>query len=142
MAGQASPLRLAATGIDLSSRARFEVGATADIDVATEVVVATLVIPSLIVVTSGVLLFGAAQTVVGTNGTALQQRIRKGAVDGTILADTGALAATAADLFSETIVGVDASPALPGQAYVLTITTADNTANTAVTLPTLAAIII
>jgi hypothetical protein len=116
----ALPLRLSAAGVDLSPRVLTTGVVVASPTDDAETIVASLTIPGNLVVPSGILLRGWGAFTVGASGADVNLRLRKAAVDGTILAATGAVTVAAADLGALAVDGFDTAPALPNQVYVLT----------------------
>lgn len=71
----------------------------------------------------GVLLLGMAAFTVGTSGTAVTIRLRQTGLAGTVIYNSGALTGgvAAGNLLCLDVQGLDPSPVLPGQVYVLTL---------------------
>jgi hypothetical protein len=136
------PIRIAASGIDLSGRFVESVAVVASPAAAAETIIAqTAALPEEVLV-SGVLLSGWAAFTVGTNGTAARLRLRQTNVAGAIVADTGALTGgiAAAGLVALGVQGKDSSPAAAGQVYVLTLQVTAGSAPSTVSATSLRAI--
>lgn len=69
---------------------------------------------------------------VGTNGVSILGQIRRGTSTGTVIASTGAITATAANLDSVSTQGVDQVAFSPGQAWVFCLTIASGSATSTV----------
>lgn len=136
------PTRLSAAGIDLSPRARHTAVVSASPADDAETVIASLSIPGNLPTTLGCLLFGWVAFTVGASGTAVTVRIRKSTVAGTVVAATGAVTFTAADLGALAVQGLDATPALPNQVYVVTLEVADGAAESTVSGVDLVALVV
>ena len=136
------PIQIGAAGLDLSGREGDTATVAASPAAAAETVIATFVLPTDVVVEHGVLLFGFAAWTVGTNGTAVTLKIRQTGTSGTTIKSTGAITSTAANLDARAIMGVDSSPALTGQTYVLTATVTGGSAQSTVSAVELIAIVI
>ncbi len=130
----ADPIRITSSGVDLSDRFAASTTVVASPAAAAETIIASLTLAGNLSVKTGVLLTGWAAYTVGTNGTAVQLRLRQTAVAGTLVAASGALTGSqhgAAILTVDDIQGLDASPVFPGQVYVLTMqVTAGSAAST------------
>lgn len=87
---------------------------------AAETIIAQVAVPGGITIVSGVLVSGWAAYTVGTSGTAVQLRIRRTNVAGTVVANSGALTRAATNLAADDCMGFDALPP-DGQLYVLTM---------------------
>ena len=111
-------------GIDLSGRFFVTTAVVASPAAAGETIIASLTVSANAALTSGVWLAGWAAYTVGTNGTAVQLRLRQTNVAGTVVGNTGALTGSqhgAAILSADDVNGFDAAAVLPGQTYVLTM---------------------
>lgn len=136
------PIRDTAAGLDLSPRVfttTTVVGSPAD---ATETIVASVTISGDIAALLGVILIGFAAFTIGTNGTAINARIRRTNAAGTVVVASGAIQGTAANLSERQIVAVDTGPTLPGQVYVMTLTVTGGTAASTVSAATLVALVV
>lgn len=123
--------RLSGEGVDLSSRIARTATVAASPAADAETIIATLTVSRDVTAFAGCKVDAFAAYLVGASGTAVQFRIRKTDVSGTVLKATGALNVTAADLRSVALVAFDTAPTLPGQVYVLTmIVTAGAAAST------------
>lgn len=116
------PMRLLADALDLSPRVKRSATVTGSPAAASETIVATAPGVGDVAVGLGVLIIAYAAVTVGTSGTAVTWRIRQTDASGTVIKSSGPKTATAANLIDELIVGVDTSPVLPNQVYVLTLT--------------------
>jgi len=127
------PIRFSASGLDLSQRFVASNSVVGSPSAAAETIIASVTVAQREAIATGVFLFGQAAFTVGTNGTACRLRLRQTGLAGTTLADSGALTGgvAAAALLSLPLNGLDASPVLPNQVYVLTLTvTAASAAST------------
>lgn len=114
-------MRLSAVGVDLSKR-YFRTGTVvASPAAAAETIVGSLTIDDDVAIQKGVALFGWCALTVGASGTAVNMRIRKTDVAGSVVAASGGTTVTAADLIERGLLGFDTSPVLPGQVYVVTL---------------------
>jgi hypothetical protein len=109
--------------LDLGPRYVFSTTVAASPALAAETIIATLPQLGDLAISKGVVLDGWAAFTVGTSGTAIRLRIRRTDVNGTVVADTGALTGgvAAAALVAQDVCGVDTGATLPGQVYVLTL---------------------
>jgi hypothetical protein len=138
----ATPLRLNAGGIDLTPRVQHTATVAASPATNAETTIASLTISGNLATGLGVLLVGFAAFTVGTSGVSVNLKLRQTDTSGTTIKATGAITYTAADLGSLTIVGLDASPTLPGQVYVLTMTVASGAAASTVSAVSLVALVV
>jgi hypothetical protein len=138
----ADPIGVAGGRVDLSRRIQSTNTVVASPAAASETIVASLTIVDFLSVAAGVLLEGFAALTIGTSGTSCTMRIRQTNVGGTIVGNTGALNAAATNLIGPSLNCFDASPVLPGQTYVLTLTIAAGVAPSTVTACQLLAIIV
>lgn len=131
MPGPASPIRLSALGIDLAPRVQYSKTVAASPSAATITTVCSLTIDGNLAANTGILLIGWGAFTVGTAGVSVLLQIRRTDTSGTVIASTGAVTYTAADLGSLSLSGFDTGPTLPGQVYVLAATVASaNAAST------------
>ena len=137
-----APLRLNAAGLDLTGREADAASVSASPADATETIIATVTSDTDAAVLHGALVIGYAAFTIGTSGTAYTLRIRETNVSGTIVKSTGTIAATAADLVSATIVGVDTGATATGQVYVLTLQVANGAAESTVSSVELVSLLI
>jgi hypothetical protein len=138
-------IRQAGAGVDLSSRLVTSTTVVASPAAAAETIIAQLTVSTNLAVQSGVDLTGWAAYTVGTNGTAVQLRLRQTGLAGTLIAATGALTGSqhgAAILSADDVEGFDAAPVLPGQVYVLTMQVTAGSAASTVSAVKLRAIVI
>lgn len=130
----AEPIRQNAAALDLSPRVNITTTVVASPAAAAETIIAQLTIGANVQAVNGVDLTGWAAYTVGTNGTAVQFRIRQTNVSGAVVGNSGALTGSqhgAAILSADDVEGFDSSPTLPGQVYVLTMqVTAGSAAST------------
>jgi len=130
----ADPIRITSSGVDLSDRFAASTTVVASPAAAAETIIASLTLGANLSTKLGVLLTGWAAYTVGTNGTAVQLKLRQTNVSGTTVAATGALTGSqhgAAILSADDIQGLDTAPVFPGQVYVLTMqVTAGSAAST------------
>jgi len=138
----ANPIQLSAEGVDLSPRVFRSATVVGSPATSAEVVVAQISIGPELAVGLGVLLFAYATLTVGTDGTSIVTRLRRDSLTGTVIKASGATNATAAQLVDRAIQGFDATPTLPGEVYVLTLTVAAASAASTVTATELVGIVI
>lgn len=142
MSPVANPIRISAAGIDLAGRVRRTNTVAASPALAAETVIATVTFEPLVPVGLGVLVMGFAAFTVGASGVSVNLKLRQTGTSGTTIKATGALTYTAADLGSGSVIGIDTSPSLPNQVYVLTMTVASGAAESTVSAVELVAIAI
>lgn len=142
MAGPATPLRLSAAGVDLSPRVQSTTTVAASPTASTITAVASLTVSGNIASNGGVVLLGYGSFTVGTSGVSVLLQIRKTDTSGTVVGTTGAVTYTAADLGSLSVLGLDTSPTLPGQVYVLCATVASGAATSTFSAVQLTAIVL
>jgi len=119
-----NPITLGSYGIDLSQRFAVSVAVVASPTAAAETIIAQVTIPNFggLAINSGVLLYGWAAYTVGTNGTAVQLKLRQTNVSGSTVAATGALTGSqhgAAILSADDINGFDSGAGVA--TYVMTM---------------------
>lgn len=136
------PIKLASEQIDLTDRVGRSTTVVASPAAAAETIICSATIPGGLRAGQVVLLFAFAAFTVGTSGTAARFRIRQTNASGTAVADTGALTVTAADLRSNTVIGIDAAEALTGQTYVLTLQVTNGAAASTVSSAALVALVL
>lgn len=88
---------------------------------AAETTVAQTVVGGVAGATSRVLLIGFLALTVGTSGTAVRIRLRNGSITGTVVGDTGALTAVAANLIAPGVLGFDTPGDVSSLTYVMTV---------------------
>ncbi len=117
------PIKITADQIDLGPRMFFTSAVTGSPAAAAETVVATLNITGDIAASKGVFLFGQMAYTVGTSGASARYRLRQTGTSGAVIFDSGATTQgiVAAALINDSVQGVDTTPVLPGQVYVLTL---------------------
>lgn len=138
----AFPGRLSGTGLDLSPRFTRTATVVASPSAATETIIASLTIPNPVQVNTGILLIGYAAFTAGTAGVSANLRIRQTDASGTVIKASGAVTVVAASLYDRCIAGLDASPTLPAQVYVLTLTVGSANAASTVSAVEFAALVI
>jgi hypothetical protein len=136
------PIEVTAAQIDLGQRFDRSTVVVASPALAAETIIGTLTANTDESVTEGIDLDGWAAYTVGTSGTAATLRIRRTDVNGTVVASSGAVTRTAAQLVEHAVQGFDASPALTGQVYVLTLQITAGAAVSTVSAVKLSAMII
>lgn len=141
------PIRYDSTGFDLSERFFQSSAVVASPAAAAETIIASITLTGDLTVTAGILLSGWAAYTVGTNGTAVQFRIRRTNVAGTLVVASGALTGSqhgAAILSADDINGFDPIPvlAVPNSIYVLTMQVTAGSASSTVSAVLLSAIVI
>lgn len=138
------PQRYESSGFDLHNRFLASTTVVASPSAAAETIIAQVTVAEPEAVISGVMLDGWAAFTVGTSGTAVNLRIRRTNVSGTIIAATGALTGgvAAGNLLAQDLAAFDASPTLPGQVYCLTMQVTAGAAASTVSAVRLAAIVV
>lgn len=136
------PIVRSGAGVDMSSRFVRSVTVSASPAAATETTIASITIPGNVVQALGIELIGFAAFTVGTNGVSVNLKIRQTNTSGSTIAATGAVTATAANLGSLYVAGLDTAGVIPGQVYVLTMTVASGSASSAVSAVYLRALIV
>ena len=136
------PIRYNSVYFDLATRFQSTQAVAGSPALAAETVIATLTLDSFndIAVVKEIRLTGWAAFTVGTSGVSAQLRIRQTSVAGTVVADSGATSATAAQLGVRDVLGVDATPGVG--VYVLTLQVASGAAASTVSAVQLAATIV
>lgn len=142
MTGPATPIHLAAGGIDLSPRVQRTTTVVASPTDATETIIASLTINGNLALGAGILLIGWGAYTVGTNGVSCNLKLRRTDASGTTLAATGAVTRTAANLASGSVWAFDTGATLPGQVYVMTATLASASAASTFSAVQLTAIVV
>jgi hypothetical protein len=107
---------------DVSARVIASNTIVASPALAAETIICTVEVTANLWTKVGVFLVGWCAFTAGTSGVSANLRIRQTSVTGTVVAASGAVTVVATDLYSPSIVGVDASPVLPNQIYDLTLT--------------------
>jgi hypothetical protein len=115
------PIRNNVLFTDLSARFLSTQAVVASPALAAETIIATLALTGSgdTALVSGIQFDGWAAFTVGTSGTAATMRIRQTNAAGAIVATSGALSVTAANLVQESVQGFDATPGVG--VYVLTL---------------------
>jgi hypothetical protein len=147
MASQLQTIQVSGAGVDLSPRFAANNTVVGSPALAAETVVCSLpAIQSAVVTASGVMIFAQIAYTVGTSGASARYRIRQGvaAGAGTVIFDSGVTTAgvAAAGLVIENMIGFDASPTFPGQAYCLTLTVGSGAAVSTVSAASICAVIV
>jgi hypothetical protein len=137
-----NPIQLAGAGVDLSKRIQETHTVVGSPATNAETIVASLTITDDLVVGRGVFLEAAISYTVGTSGVSGTLKIRQTNTSGATIASTGALTIVATNLRSDAVQGVDASPTLPGQIYVVTLTIGSGAATSTVSAVSLFATIV
>lgn len=127
--------------LDLSPRIVTTTTVAGSPALAAETVIATLQFQGNLSLVQGAMLDAYAAFTVGTTGTAAQLRIRQSTVAGSIVANSGALTAVAANLVGIPLSGLD--PAPPATlVYVLTLQITGGSAVSTVSAVSLRAIMV
>jgi hypothetical protein len=129
-------------GVALGDRVFRSATVVASPAAADETIIASVSIPQDIAVGLGILVQGFAAYTVGTDGVSANFRIRRTNVAGTIVKATGATTKVAAQLHTDSILGLDTGGALPNQVYVLTMIVASGSAESTVSAVELVAIVL
>jgi hypothetical protein len=137
-----NPIQLAGAGVDLSKRIQETHTVVGSPATNAETIVASLTITDDLVVGRGVFLEAAVAYTVGTSGVSGTLKLRQTNTSGATIASTGALTIVATNLRSDAVQGVDASPTLPGQIYVVTLTIGSGAATSTVSAVSLFATIV
>lgn len=136
------PITDTAGGLDLSLRVVRSSTVVASPAAAAETTICTITVTGDIVVNQAVGLEGWAAYTVGTNGVSGQLRLRQTSSAGTLIADSGAVTRTAAQLVEQSVFGQDTAAVLPGQVYVLTLQVASGSAASTVSAVYLRAFVV
>lgn len=136
-----SPVRIISDDIDFSDLLWVDTSVDASPAAAAETIIATLTVAITLRQSQEVLLAAWAPFTVGTNGTAATLRIRRTNASGTVVATTGALTVTAANLVAPVALGVDSQTSeVTNQVYVATLQVTNGSAASTVSAVTLAAL--
>jgi len=138
------PIRYDSQGLDLSKRVQVYSTVDASPAAAAETTIATLTLAGFAdtPIVAGAFVFGWAAYTVGTNGTAVQFRIRRTSIAGTVVADTGAMTGSqhgAGILQADDVNGFDAAPVA---VYLLTMQVTAGSATSTVSKLVLGTILI
>lgn len=136
------PIVRSAAGVDLSARFFRTSTVGASPAAATITAVATLTLTADLIQNLGIMLWGQCAFTVGTNGVSVLMQIRQTNTTGTVVATTGAVTATAANLGSLSCQGIDLAGTLPGQVYVVCLTVASGSASSTVSAVNLSALVV
>jgi hypothetical protein len=117
------PDRISLTGnaVDLSRRIQETHTVVGSPATNAETIVASLTITDDLIVARGVFIEASIAYTVGTSGVSGTLKIRQTNTSGSTIATSGAVTIVATNLRNDTIQGVDPSPVLPGQIYVVTL---------------------
>lgn len=134
-----TPIRFSGVDVDLASRIAVSATVVASPAAAAETIIASVTLPNGFRAAEQVLLDGWASLTVGTNGASARYRIRRTDINGTVVADTGALTGgvAAAGLVAQDIAGVDQTSVA---VYVLTLLVGSASAPSTVSAVRLSAI--
>jgi hypothetical protein len=115
------PIKQSAVFIDLSGRFQSTQAIVGSPALAAETIIGSLAVAGFgdTAIVSGVQFDGWAAFTVGTSGVSATLRIRQTNASGTVVATTGALTVTAANLVQISVQGFDATPGVG--TYVLTL---------------------
>ena len=137
-------IQVSGNRVDLSGRIADSTTVVASPAAAAETIICSLALPAFnqAAVISKVFLDGWAAFTVGTNGTAIQLKIRQTNVSGTVIVASGALTGgiAAAALVAQDIQGSDASPGVG--TYVLTLQVTGGSAASTVSAVSLRALVV
>lgn len=136
------PIVRSAAGVDLSTRFFRTSTVGGSPAAATITTVATLTLTADLIQTLGIHLWAFVAFTVGTNGVSVLMQIRQTNTTGTVIASTGAVTATAANLGSLSCQGIDTAGVLPGQVYVVCLTVATSSATSTVSAVNLSALVV
>lgn len=136
------PIKMNSVFVDLTTRFQSTQTVGASPSAGSETIIGTLTLASFndIQVVTGIRLHGWAAFTVGTSGVSANLRIRQTDVNGTVVVASGATTATAANLETVSVAGLDATPGVG--VYVLTLTVGSGAAASTVSALHLGAIII
>ena len=136
------PIRYDSVAFDLSNRFQSTQTVAASPATNAETIIATLTLANFndIAVVNGIRLHGWAAYLVGASGTAVTFKIKQTDTSGSVVAQTGALNVTAADVRFGEVIGKDAAPGVVK--YVLTMTVTGGAAESTVSAVHLGAILI
>ena len=118
------PIAYDSQRLDLTKRVQVYKTVDASPALAAETVIGTLTLTGFAdtAVLSGVLLNAWAAYTVGTSGTAVTFRIRQTNGSGTVVATTGALTKTAANLYADDVNGFDSGAGVAAYAFTMQVT--------------------
>lgn len=136
-----APERINARGVNLSTRFVASKTVVASPSANAQTIIASVTLPLNVQVFTAVELYGWAALTVGTSGASIDAIIRQTDTSGTVIADSGAVSATAGNLYTVQVAGIDAAPAA-GQVYKLTLTIASGAAASTVSAVYLRALIV
>lgn len=136
----AEPIQLGGVALDLSPRVFVSETVVASPAAADETIIASVVVGGNLSTALGVLLTGFAAFTVGGSGVSVNLKLRQTDASGTVVAATGAVTYTAADLGALTVHGLDNGQVAARQVYVLTMVVASGAAESTVSAVTLSAI--
>lgn len=136
------PIQYDAARLDLSPRVFRSTTVAGSPAAAAETTVCTLTCTGDIAVIAGIVLIGWYSVTAGTNGVSLVTKLRRTDTSGATVATSGAITAVAASLYTQSIVGFDTGPTMPGQVYVMTLTVASASAASTVSAAGLVALVV
>lgn len=119
-----TPIQHSGLVLDLAPRVQINKTVAASPSAAAITTVCSLTIDGNLAVSTGILIVGWGAFTVGASGVSVLLQIRRTDTTGTVIASTGACTFAAGNLGSLTLQGLDTSPTLPGQVYVLCATVA------------------
>src|SRR5579859_2720486 len=126
------PIALSSEVLDMSARFVESHAVAASPAGGSITTICSLTISADLVVTKGIFLEAFAAYTVGTNGVSGLLQIRQTNTTGTVIATTGALTVTAANLVAASCQGIDTAGVLPGQVYVVCLTVGSGSATSTV----------
>lgn len=129
-----APIQIGGDVVDLSKRIAFNATVVGSPIAGSAITtVCTLTFPNFnnLQNVSGVFLEASCALTVGTSGVSILMQIRQTGTVGTVVATTGAVTATAANLYSPSVQGVDTAPLAAG-VWVVCLTIASGAAATTI----------
>lgn len=136
------PIQYGGAAVDLSPRHKRTSTVTGSPAAAAETIIATLSLTNDVAVMSGIIVYGYCAFTAGTSGVSATLKLRQTDTSGTTLKTSGAVTVVAASLYDRAIVGFDASPVMPTQVYVMTLTIGSGSAASTVSAVELGALIL
>lgn len=116
-----APIQVSGEHVDLSPRVLSTSTVSASPAAGAETVICTTTALGDIATALGVLLIGTISFTVGTSGVSATIKIRRTNVSGTVIYNSGANTVTAAQLWTETVQGIDTGQQAAGTVYVMTL---------------------
>jgi len=126
------PINESGAGVDLSPRLAQNTTVVASPAAGAETIVGSITVPSGITLGFGALVICTFGVTIGTNGVSYRARVRNTNVSGTVVGDTGVVTASAASLYTITVVGIDTA-AVAGTLEKVTLIVASGSATSTVT---------